>query len=127
MPQHLAKLKEEIIGDKEKLKSSWKEVLDDLKGTTTKFQAKGSQVRHQNVTSLTYLICQGSQLIPEVNFSDLENLSLDDTYLIKHRGCVIIRNVVDREQAQGWKARLQDHVQTNPVRGTLQITGHFPA
>jgi hypothetical protein len=47
-------------------------------------------------------------------------LSPEDVASIKKRGCVVIRNVVDDEEALGWKQAVKDYVEANPsVPGLL--------
>ena len=49
----------------------------------------------------------------------LRNLSPEEIERIKRRGSVVIRNVVEREQASGWKKELEEFVKVNPVDGRI--------
>ena len=55
-----------------------------------------------------------AQVIPQVSFTDLENLSVERIADIKKRGCVVIRDVVDNQQAAGWKDDLKKFAEDNP-------------
>ncbi|KAI9375891.1 hypothetical protein BJX61DRAFT_492494 [Aspergillus egyptiacus] len=55
----------------------------------------------------------GPAIVPEVDFSEVrQNNGLFPEGLIEHireRGCVIVRNVVPKEQAVAWEAELKDY------------------
>ena len=54
-------------------------------------------------------------IIPEVAYADIKNgtVSDSDTADIKKRGCVIVRGVYDRSQAQDWNAELGAYIDAN--------------
>ena len=57
------------------------------------------------------------QIVPQVEFQDLESLTEERKDRIKKRGCVLVRNVVERDVAAAWKDELARYVKTNPVEG----------
>ena len=57
------------------------------------------------------------KIIPQVEFSDLQSLKSEQVEAIKKRGAVLIKNVVDDEQAKAWKEDLKKFVKINPVEG----------
>ena len=44
---------------------------------------------------------------------------------IRDKGCVVIRDVVDDEEARTWQAWLRKYVTENPVDGTLPIVPYL--
>ncbi len=54
------------------------------------------------------------QYIPQVEFADIKNLKPEDVDRLKTRGCVVIKNVVDDEEAISWKQDLETFVKANP-------------
>lgn len=55
-----------------------------------------------------------AQIIPQVSFSELDNLTAEQIANIKQRGCVVIKDVVDDQQAVGWKTELKKFDEDNP-------------
>ncbi|KAJ7352284.1 hypothetical protein DFH08DRAFT_858448 [Mycena albidolilacea] len=78
------------------LSKAWNEVLAEL-DKVTKAIAKG-----------------GSTYIPQVSFADLDKLSEAQIADIKRKGTVVIKDVVDDEQARAWKTSLEEFVKANP-------------
>jgi len=60
-------------------------------------------------------IAKGGTGIPEMPFSQIENQSVtpDQIANIKTRGCVIVRGVFDRQQAEDWNDELGAYIDTN--------------
>jgi hypothetical protein len=54
------------------------------------------------------------EYIPQVEFSDLDGLSPEQIESIKAKGCIVVRNVVDDEQARRWRIELLQFVDANP-------------
>ena len=54
------------------------------------------------------------QCIPQVNFSDLEHLTSEQIDNIRRKGSVVVRGVVDIEEAVQWKLDLQEFLNNNP-------------
>ena len=61
------------------------------------------------------------QSVPEVEFAALASLPQTELDVIRRKGCVVIRNVVDDAEAASWRADLRDYVKTNPVAGASEI------
>ncbi|RAL12733.1 DUF1479 domain-containing protein [Aspergillus homomorphus CBS 101889] len=82
------------------LKQSWERLLPSLEEEVHKIKAKGSDI------------------IPSVQYSDIVNNTVPEATLaeVRHRGSVVIRNVVPRAQALTWKAQIQDYIATNQAR-----------
>ncbi|KAJ7488042.1 hypothetical protein FB451DRAFT_1226299 [Mycena latifolia] len=78
------------------LTKAWKEVLAEL-DTVTKTIAK-----------------EGSAYIPQVSFADLDKLSEAQIADIKRKGTVVIKDVVDDDQARAWKTSLEEFIKANP-------------
>jgi hypothetical protein len=58
-----------------------------------------------------------------VRFDDLSSLPKDRVDLIKRRGVVVIRDVVNDEVAFGWKLALQEYAKANPeTKGSRIVT-----
>ncbi|KAF8657408.1 hypothetical protein AX16_002205 [Volvariella volvacea WC 439] len=55
-----------------------------------------------------------SDYIPQVHFADLEKLSQDELDNIKRKGCVVIKGIVDEEEARKWKESLEEFIKANP-------------
>ena len=49
-----------------------------------------------------------------MSFAELKNLTAEQITSIKKRGCVVIKDVVDDQQAAGWKAELKKFAEENP-------------
>ncbi|KAL4925169.1 uncharacterized protein BDV17DRAFT_284146 [Aspergillus undulatus] len=101
LPPRFRDLKEKLFHEnKEALKKSWERLLPSLEEEVQKIKTKGSDI------------------IPSVEYSDVVSGTVSPAALaeIKHRGTVVIRNVVPRKEARGWKARIEDYVAANQER-----------
>ncbi|KAJ7312753.1 hypothetical protein DFH08DRAFT_1087540 [Mycena albidolilacea] len=78
------------------LTKAWNEVLAEL-DKVTKIIAK-----------------EGTTYIPQVSFADLNKLSKAQIADIKRKGTVVIKDVVDNDQARAWKTSLEEFVEANP-------------
>lgn len=67
-------------------------------------------------------------MVPQVEFSSLSTLSQEEIDKIKHIGSVVIRNVVDDDEAVGYRESLKDYVKANPhVAGFPEVSfSHSP-
>lgn len=66
------------------------------------------------------------QTIPQVDFQDLDKLKSEDIALIKQRGSLVIRNVVDDAEAAAWKTSLDEFVKANPgIKGMFALSPTF--
>jgi hypothetical protein len=69
------------------------------------------------------MITVAIQYIPQVSFADLDKLSEAQIADIKRKGTVVIKDVVDDEQARAWKTSLEEFVKANPQSdGLLMLT-----
>ncbi|KAJ3555054.1 hypothetical protein NM688_g2785 [Phlebia brevispora] len=100
-PPRLADLKREIANSyphfAENITQAWNDVLTELKTVTDIIATKGSDV------------------VPQINFSDLVNIEPQVLEDIRRKGCVVVRNVVDDNEALSWKSDLQEYVKKNPT------------
>lgn len=75
---------------------SWREVLDELKGSIEK------------------VVARGANTIPSVRFLDLQRgLSMDQISEIRAAGIMVVRAGVPSEEALGWKRSLKEYISLN--------------
>ncbi|KAJ6474937.1 hypothetical protein C8R45DRAFT_935470 [Mycena sanguinolenta] len=86
------------------LMKAWKEVLAELDKVTKIIAKEGATVK------LSPLLLY----IPQVSFADLNKLSEAQITDIKRKGTVVIKDVVDDDQARAWKTSLEEFVKANP-------------
>ncbi|OJJ41706.1 hypothetical protein ASPWEDRAFT_100252 [Aspergillus wentii DTO 134E9] len=101
LPPRFKELKLRFFEKNEKaLTQSWKRLLESLEEEVHKIKAKGSDI------------------IPSVNYSDVVAGKVPDELLaeIRHRGTVVVRNAVHRDQALEWKERIRDYASANKER-----------
>ena len=100
---------------------AWREIPAELEKVTGEIARKGSQVgvsmgaqcvRHVSLTSETRY-----QGVPEVRFEELSSLSEDRVAEIRRKGCMVIRDVVEDDEARTWQAWLREYVSKNEVDG----------
>ncbi|KAJ7036836.1 hypothetical protein C8F04DRAFT_1394077 [Mycena alexandri] len=107
LPPRFTELKRAIAATnpnfEQDLTKAWNEVLTEL-DKVTKVIAK-----------------EGSAYIPQVAFADLGKLNEAQIANIKRKGAVVIKDVVDDEQARAWKSSLEEFIKANP-----QSEGGFP-
>ncbi|KAG6337106.1 hypothetical protein ID866_1980 [Astraeus odoratus] len=98
MPARFIELKRQIIAaaTEERLMASWTDLLQEMAKRTSEI------VQH------------GPDHIPQVNFNDLDNLTPEQLDVIRQKGCVVIRGVVDSVEAVQWKADLDEFIKNNP-------------
>ncbi|TFY82741.1 hypothetical protein EWM64_g1272 [Hericium alpestre] len=100
MPSRFADLKRDIAASYPDFEAhatrAWGEILKELDGSTKE------------------IIQKGTDIIPQVNFADLSKLKPEEFELIKKRGCVVIKDVVDDTEVESWKASLKEFVKANP-------------
>ena len=124
LPPRFAELKKEIaasIPDFEaRATKAWGEILVELDKATKEIAAKGSAVRQFYDSSVKHPDSMvSSQNVPEVNFTELGTLSPERVKEIRDKGCLVIRDIVDDQEARTWQAWLRDYVSKNPVPGKL--------
>ncbi|KAJ6109045.1 hypothetical protein N7486_001279 [Penicillium sp. IBT 16267x] len=101
LPPRFQELKKRLFEKNEKsLKESWKRLLPSLEEETEKIKSKGSDI------------------IPSVQYSDIVSDKVPKATLkeIRHRGSIIIRNVLPRKTALDYKERIRDYVTANTER-----------
>ena len=57
-----------------------------------------------DVEEIEKLTTQNKKIIPEIDYANIKNKSINDEIiaLVKKRGCVVIRNVFEREKVIEW-------------------------
>lgn len=82
------------------------------------FEKRVTQAFHEVVNELekvTNEIAQaGPSYLPSINYDQLGSVSDDKLAEIKRKGSLIIRGVVPRKEAEGYKTDLQAFVDANP-------------
>ncbi|KAH9945206.1 uncharacterized protein BXZ73DRAFT_86740 [Epithele typhae] len=110
-PPRMADLKKEIAASYPDFEAgvtrAWGEILVELEKTTKEIAS------------------QGSQGVPEVGFGELGNLTPERVAEIRRKGCVVIHDVVNDEEARTWQAWLRDYVSKNPVDGMPEADKQF--
>lgn len=96
LPQIYADIKKAYVQDAEKLKISWIEVKQKLAERIEEISQKGPDI------------------IPVVEFKDLENLAPQTRDEIREKGSVVIKNVIPKDEARSYKHELVDYVDKNP-------------
>ncbi|OBZ72402.1 Uncharacterized protein YbiU [Grifola frondosa] len=99
-PPRLVEVKQEIAASypnfQERVTKAWADILGELEKVTAEIAS------------------QGPKAVPEVTFSELQNLSPERREDIRRNGCVVIRDVVDDTEAESWQAWLREYVTANP-------------
>lgn len=92
-----AELKRRLIqGHEDKVRESWERLLRDLR------------------EEIPLIVEQGSKVIPEIDFKDLDDASEQFNGDLKKRGVAVVRGVVEEEEALGWKDDLREYIRQNP-------------
>ena len=67
------------------------------------------------VDEVVNLQAKGITVVPELSYSAIADgaVTASDIQMIKQRGCVIVRNVFSRNQAEDWNDELGDYLDTN--------------
>lgn len=92
-----AELKDHLIaGHEDAVVASWKRLLASLREEIPVIKAAGPSI------------------IPEIEFSDLDNPSPVFVAEHKKRGCAVIRNVIPEEEVWSMKAELLVYIKNNP-------------
>ncbi|KAG0126342.1 hypothetical protein HOY82DRAFT_615318 [Tuber indicum] len=97
LPDRYADLKRRFTSGRERiLAESWERLLLDLEKETAAVKKFGSDI------------------IPKVDFKELASLSKEKIEEIKKRGVVVIKNVLQDQQALAMKDSLKEHIKRNP-------------
>ncbi|KZW03489.1 DUF1479-domain-containing protein [Exidia glandulosa HHB12029] len=103
-PDRFTALKKEITaGHEEELTKSWRALVLALKERTKEF------------------IETGPEIVPQVEYAELESLPAEKVAEVKRKGCVVIRNVVPDEEVLKWKADLRKIIEDNPQLEGLPV------
>jgi len=78
------------------LTDSWRDLLGELALRTKEIAA------------------EGPNHIPQVRFDELDKLTPEQVAVIRRKGSVVIKGVVDDKEAEGWKTSLEEFIKTNP-------------
>ncbi|KAF8556553.1 DUF1479-domain-containing protein [Imleria badia] len=97
-PSRFLDLKHKIVSatTEERLTASWNDILSELAKRTAEIAEAGPD------------------FIPQVDFADLEQLTPEKIDVIRHKGSIVIRGVVETQTASGWKTELDEFVKANP-------------
>lgn len=115
LPPRFADLKKSLVRDEahaNAIKSSWRSVLQSLEKEIDLITQKGGDI-------VPEIIYPGDEIAKK----SLEHwMSPETLNEIKKRGTVIIKGVVDENQALEWKARIREYVRANPqVKGECRF------
>ena len=108
-----------IVDTKKQLKKN----LPDLKGI---FNDLESDIKAE-VSIIENLIKDGKTVIPEIHYEAIKNEQVDKTIIasIKHRGCVVIRNVFPKSQVEDWNDELVEYITENGYYEQCQKKAHL--
>ena len=108
-----------IVDTKKQLKKN----LPDLKGI---FNDLESDIKAE-VSIIENLIKDGKTVIPEIHYEAINNEQVDKTIIasIKHRGCVVIRNVFPKSQVEDWNDELIEYITENGYYEQCQEKAHL--
>ena len=69
----------------------------------------------EEVEEIIALAANGSEVIPEVNFTDIHKgaVSSNLTQLVKKRGCAVIRQVFSSERVNDWNEQIVEYIESN--------------
>lgn len=97
-----ADLKSRLIrGHEAEVRESWERLLRDLR------------------EEIPLIVERGSQVIPEIDFKDIDNAPESFSSELRKRGVAVIRNVVPEQEALQWKEDLREYIRQNPqTKGT---------
>ena len=74
-----------------------------------------SRSLEDEVEEIIALAAEGSQVIPEVSFNDIQKgeVRSDLTQLVKKRGCAVIRQVFTSERVNEWNEQIAEYIESN--------------
>ena len=112
-------IKQAIVDTKKQLKKN----LPDLKGI---FYDLESDIKAE-VSIIENLIKDGKTVIPEIHYEAINNEQVDKTIIasIKHRGCVVIRNVFPKSKVEDWNDELVEYITENGYYEQCQEKVHL--
>jgi hypothetical protein len=95
-PEYAALKRRLIQGHEAEVRESWERLLKDLR------------------EEVPFIVEQGSKVIPEIDFKDLDNAPEQFNRELKKRGVAVVRGVVSEAEALGWKQDLREYIRQNP-------------
>ena len=68
-----------------------------------------------DVEEIEKLTTQNKKIIPEIDYANIKNKSINDEIiaLVKKRGCVVIRNVFEKEKVIKWNHKIERYIDEN--------------
>jgi len=89
-----------------------------LKDLSANYKTNFSNIENylkEAVFEIEKLILGKKQIIPEINYSDICNniTNIETNNLVKKRGCVVIRNVFNRDVVNKWNKELVKYIEIN--------------
>lgn len=98
----------------EKFIASTKQELRGNINIDKAFDSINTEIR-KAVDDVANINAKGEKVVPELSYSAIQNnsVSAKDIEAIRARGCVIIRNVFDRNQAEDWNKELGEYLDSN--------------
>jgi len=72
-------------------------------------------------------LADGEQVVPSIQYADIVagTVAADDVAAIRRHGCLVVRGVFPRAQAQAWDAELLDYVQSNHYVDKAKARGNL--
>lgn len=87
---------------------------DLLRGREHKIFESWSRLLRQLRRENDIIAAKGSDVIPQVDFADLEAGCERLKGEIKKRGALVVRGVIPEQEARGYKEEIEDYVRKNP-------------
>lgn len=93
-----------IKGHEGAVRESWERLLQDLR------------------KEIPLIVDQGSKVIPEIDFKDIDNAPEIFSNELRKRGVAVVRSVVPEQEVLQWKEGLREYIRQNPqTRGKLNM------
>lgn len=97
LPPEYADLKSRLIkGHEDEVRESWERLLTDLR------------------EEIPLIIDQGSKIIPDIDFKDVDNAPESFSRELRKRGVAVVRGVIPEQEVLKWKEDLRDYIRQNP-------------
>ncbi|ODV85768.1 hypothetical protein CANARDRAFT_27861 [[Candida] arabinofermentans NRRL YB-2248] len=96
LPLTYAAIKKRLVTDPQAFKASWLKLKKRLADEIEKISKEGPAI------------------IPSVEFSELQTMSNEKRKEVLKRGCVVVRNVIPRDEARSYKFELEEYIKNNP-------------
>lgn len=114
LPPRFSDLKKSLIrGNESAVVSSWQRLLSSLRQEIDEIKVAGNAVSIPILWSSA--MTDYLQVIPSVEYEQLSsgNIPKDVSDSIRHRGVVVIRNVLPRQESLDLKAKVQEYIAAN--------------